>query len=242
MKIALIGYGKMGKEIEQIALLEGHEVICRINQTNADIEFQKLKNADVAIEFSSPSCAYEHILKCFSYQIPVVCGSTGWNAQLEMAKDKCIAENQSFFYASNFSIGVHIFFKANERLAELMQSEANYQVNIEEIHHLQKKDYPSGTAISLVEGIISHSEKKNWVACLEEKNENTDENTIQILSKRKNGIPGTHIVKYKSEIDTIELIHTAHNRKGFAIGALKAASWLMGKKGFFGMDDLIQKK
>lgn len=240
MNIALIGYGKMGKEIEKIAISEGHQIVCRVDEDNADSEFEKLKNADVAIEFSSPQSAYENVLKCFSLHIPVVCGSTGWHEQLEMAKKKCIEENQSFFYASNFSLGVHIMLKASAQLATLMKDRKEYILSIEEIHHLQKKDFPSGTAISIAEAIISNSEKKNWNALMERNSANIEEKTIPIISKRIDGVAGTHKVEYSSEIDSIELIHTAHNRKGFALGALRAASWLLDKKGYFGMDDMIK--
>jgi 4-hydroxy-tetrahydrodipicolinate reductase len=242
MKIALIGYGKMGKEIEKIAISECHQIVCRVDETNIESGFEKLPGADVAIEFSGPVSAYENVLKCFSLRIPVVCGSTGWNAQLELARQKCLKENQSFFYASNFSIGVHIMLKLNEKLADLMKDRYNYTLTIEETHHLQKKDFPSGTAISIAEGIIIHSEKKNWDAQLENPVHNPDKETISILSKREDGVPGTHKVKYTSEIDTIELIHTAHSRKGFAEGAFKAALWIVGKAGFFGMDDMINDK
>lgn len=242
MNIALIGYGKMGKEIEKIAISEGHQIVCKVDEYNADSEFEKLHLADVAIEFSSPQSAYEHVLKCFSLHIPVVCGSTGWNENLEIAINKCRKEDQAFFYASNFSLGVHIMLKASAQLAELMEGRKEYKLSIEEIHHLQKKDFPSGTAISIAEAIIRNSEMENWNAILGNDESNINEKTIPIISKRIEGIPGTHKVLYSSEIDTIELIHTAHNRKGFAIGALRAASWLQGKKGFFGMDDMITTK
>lgn len=240
MKIALLGYGKMGKEVEQIAISEGHTIICKLGKNKSADDIKMLKSADVAIEFSNPDSAYENVLLCFSLNIPVVSGSTGWKENLEHAKAKCINENLSFFYASNFSIGMHTMKKTSELLAALMSNNKDYKLVIEEIHHLEKKDYPSGSAITLAETIINNSEKSEWKVEMDAMPINISEQTIPIISKRENNVPGTHIVKYQSEIDTIELKHTAHNRKGFALGAIRAASWLIGKKGYFEMNDLIQ--
>lgn len=236
MKIALIGYGKMGRAIEEIALLRGHEIIYRIDIDSRDLlKRETLREADMAIEFSTPATAFENISKCFDAGVPLVCGTTGWWDRLEEVKKRCLAENQAFLYTSNFSIGVNIFFEVNKRLAALMTAQSQYEVSLEEIHHAQKKDAPSGTAITLAEGILEAlSRKKTWV------NEPaTEPGQIGIISKRIDPAPGTHIVRYTSEDDDIEIRHTAHSRKGFAGGAVTAASWLQGKKGLFTMKDVL---
>jgi len=236
MKIALIGYGKMGKAIEEIALQRGHEILYRIDiDSRKVLEKQTLSLADVAIEFSTPATAFENINKCFDAGVPLVCGTTGWLEHMEQVRERCFREKQAFLYASNFSIGVNIFFEVNKHLASLMASQDQYEVSMEEIHHTQKKDAPSGTAITLAEGILSAlPRKKKWV------NEITsDPAELGILSKRIDPAPGTHIIRYTSEEDDIEIRHTAHSRKGFAAGAVTAAEWLEGKQGVFTMKDVL---
>ncbi len=236
MKIALIGYGKMGKAIEEIALQKGHEIVLKINDENSnELNTFNLKKADVAIEFTGPESAFENIKRCFETGIPVVCGSTGWLAALEDIKGYCHSMNGTFLYASNFSIGVNLFFELNTFLARLMNDYEDYEVLIKEIHHTQKKDAPSGTAITLAEQIISQlKRKKTWV-----NHGIINGNELEIESKRTDPAPGTHSITYTSFIDDIEIIHTAHNRKGFAIGALKAAEFLVGKKGMYSMKDVL---
>lgn len=236
MKIALIGYGKMGKAIEEIALQKDHEVLYRIDVESMDLlENDQLKKADVAIEFTTPETAYTNIMKCFDTGVPVVCGTTGWLQRLDEVKQRCLAENQTFLYASNFSIGVNLFFEVNKRLAELMEKQPQYEVSLEEIHHTQKKDAPSGTAITLAEQILDQvTRKKKWVNEMSSSPED-----LSILSRRIDPAPGTHIVRYTSGIDDIEIRHTAHSRKGFASGALIAAEWIIGKKGVFSMKDVL---
>ena len=236
MKIALIGYGKMGHAIEEIALQRGHEIVLKVNIDNLeDNTIENLRKADVAIEFSGPESAFDNLHKCLDAGVPVVSGSTGWLAKLDVIKQKCLQLNGSFLYASNYSIGVNIFFAVNDRLAELMAAHAQYEVTIKEIHHTQKLDAPSGTAISLAEQVLTHSKsKKNW------KNEPSDNSSdLFIESERVDPAPGTHHVKYDSEVDTIEIIHTAHNRKGFASGAVLAAEYIAGRKGIFTMKDVL---
>ena len=237
MKIALIGYGKMGKAIEEIAIQSGHEIVLKIDADNFQTEFtaDNIKQADVAIEFTSPHTAVANIKKCFSWGIPVVSGSTGWLENWSEVVDFCKAENGCFLYASNFSIGVNIFFELNKYLARMMADKTGYDISVEEIHHTQKRDAPSGTAITIAEGIIENNkEKTSWV------NEPSNEpHLLSIISKRIDPAPGTHIVKYLSEIDDIEIIHTAHNRKGFATGAVKAAEYIVNKKGIFTMNDVL---
>lgn len=241
MKIALIGYGKMGKAIEEIALRKGHEVILKIDHLQSGA--LDLSSAQVAIEFTSPEAAFGNILKCFDAGIPVVCGTTGWMDKMDEVKKRCIEKNQSFFYASNFSVGVNIFFEVNKKLAELMNDQEQYtDWIIREIHHARKLDSPSGTSISLAEQIIHKIKRlKSW------RNYSSDENKlpvindseIPIFSTREGEVPGTHSVKYISHDDEIEIMHKAFNRKGFASGALLAAEWILGKKGVFGMNDLL---
>lgn len=236
MKIALLGHGKMGKTIEQLALNRGHEMILRVDEHNAGTYSDaELMQADVAIEFSTPRSAVENILRCFRCNVPVVVGTTGWLDRMEEMKNTCAEHGQAFFYASNYSIGVNIFFRLNEQLARMMNGYGEYDVSIEEIHHIHKLDSPSGTGISLANGIIKNLERKtSWT-----ESEKAAPGELPILSKRIGEVPGTHTVQYKSETDTISITHEAHSRKGFAMGAVIAAEWLPGKKGVFGMNDLL---
>lgn len=236
MKIALIGYGKMGHAIEEIALQRGHEIVLKITDENLeDFTKENIQRSDVAIEFTNPHSAVKNILFCLNENVPVVCGTTGWLAQIKTIEEKCKEVNGAFLYASNFSVGVNIFFELNKKLAMLLKPHPSYNVSMEEIHHTQKKDAPSGTAITLAEQIIEISGKKNkWI--------NTDtenENELSIISKRIDEVPGTHSVKYASSVDDIEIIHTAHNRKGFAEGAVLAAEFLKGKKGIYSMKEVL---
>ena len=236
MKIAIIGYGKMGKTIEQLAKSKGHEISLVIDYDNQnDLNTQNLKKVDVAIEFSRPESAFENIKKCLQSGTPVISGTTGWLEKMEGLKSYCKEVNGAFFYASNYSIGVNIFFEINRQLAKMMNNFPDYQVSMEEIHHTQKLDAPSGTAITLAKGILSNIDRKNdWI------NETTSEgNTLAIVSKRIDEVPGTHSISYESPIDTIDIKHTAHSRMGFAEGAVKAAEWIVGKKGNFGMKDML---
>lgn len=236
MKIALLGYGKMGKEIEKISISRGHSVIIKMDEHNAkQTGKEELTQADVAIEFSTPQTAYENICKCFEAGIPVVVGTTGWYEKLVEISKPCNAGGHALFYAANFSIGVNLFFKLNEQLALMMNSQNGYEPSIEEVHHIHKKDAPSGTAITLAEGLLKHSKnKKKWV-----NKDSADPHSLSIISIREDEVPGTHTVKYSSSIDEIEIRHTAHNRQGFALGAVLAAEWIKGKKGIFGMQDLL---
>ena len=236
LKIALVGYGKMGKAIETIALERGHEIVLKLDLNNAaDFTAENLQKADVAIEFTGPGSAYGNIMKCLEYGVPLVCGSTGWLEKMEEVKAYCNKVNGCFLYASNFSIGVNIFFEINKRLAELMKPHAEYNVSMEEIHHTQKRDAPSGTAVSLAEQVIEKLGRKNkWV---NETSANPAE--LAIISKRIDPAPGTHIVSYNSVIDSIDIVHTAHSRTGFATGAVLAAEFVKGKKGIFSMKDVL---
>jgi len=233
MKILLLGYGKMGKAIEKIALERGHEIVGRITETNRNTAPTK---ADVAIEFSQPEGAFENVQFCLDNNIPVICGTTGWldkKTEIEKLTRSC---NGTFFYASNFSIGVNIFFKLNEQLAKMLKGLPQYDVGIDEVHHTEKKDAPSGTAITLAEGIIKHnSNKKRWV-----KKETQNPEDLVITSFRIDQVPGTHLVKYLSPLDDIEIRHIAHSREGFARGAVLVAEWIPGKKGVLGMEDFLQ--
>ncbi len=235
MKIALIGYGKMGKEIEEIAIQRKHEIIYKFDVNDSNFTIDNLKKADIAIEFSTPNSAYQNYMKCFEANIPVVSGTTGWLNHKEELQNYVKANNKSFFYASNFSLGVNIFFKMNEFLAKIMNRYSSYNIDITETHHIQKKDAPSGTAITLAEDIINNIERKNsWI------NEETkDTDKLYINSLRKVNVPGTHTIKYKSDVDIIEITHEAKNRKGFAEGAVLAAEFLIGKKGIYNMNDLL---
>ncbi len=239
MNIALIGYGKMGKEIEQIALSRGHLIVLKVDITNAEsYSTEELKKADVAIEFSIPESAVNNIYKCFDANIPVVVGTTGWLSKLNEVKEKCINQNQTLFYASNYSIGVNLFFKLNEYLAKLMSVYPHYNVSMEEIHHIHKLDAPSGTAISLANQIVEQiKNKEKWV-----NNLTNNKNELEIVSKRIDEVPGTHSITYACNVDEITITHIAHSRKGFALGAVIAAEWLVGKKGIYGMNDLMSYK
>jgi 4-hydroxy-tetrahydrodipicolinate reductase len=239
MNIALIGYGKMGKEIEKSALERGHTIVLKVDINNANtFTIDELKKADVAIEFSTPETAISNIYKCFDAGVPIVVGTTGWLDKLEEVKQKCNDKNQTLFYASNYSIGVNLFFKLNEYLAKLMNAFPNYDVAMEEIHHIHKLDAPSGTAISLANQVIEQIEnKQKWV-----NDKTNDPKELGIISKRIDEVPGTHTVTYSSAVDEISMTHTAHNRSGFALGAVIAAEWLHAskdKKGIFGMNDLM---
>lgn len=236
MRIALIGYGKMSKAIEEIALQRGHEIVLKIDQPNLrDFTKENMIKADAAIEFTSPHSAFENIRTCIECNTPVVSGSTGWVTRLEEMKKICTANNGAFIYASNFSVGVNLFFELNKKLAALMAPHKEYEVLIEETHHTEKKDAPSGTAITLAEQVLEKSsKKKQWVNKL---SDNPDD--LEIISQRIDPAPGTHNIKYSSAIDDIEIIHTAHNRKGFATGAVLAAEFIRGKKGFFTMRDVL---
>jgi 4-hydroxy-tetrahydrodipicolinate reductase len=233
MKILLLGYGKMGKAIEKIAVERGHEIVGRIDESN---RHTIPTNADVAIEFSQPEGAYENVRFCLENNIPVLCGTTGWldkKAEIEILTKSC---NGTFFYASNFSVGVNLFFKLNEQLAKMIKNFNQYDVSIDEVHHTEKKDAPSGTAITLAEGIIkNNSSKRKWV-----KSESKSKEDLVITSFRIDQVPGTHLVKYASPLDDIEIRHTAHSREGFARGAVLVAEWLPSKKGVLGMEDFLQ--
>lgn len=236
MRIALIGYGKMGKAIEEIALQRGHEIVLKINDENLqDFNEANLKKAEVAIEFTGPHSAFENVKQALKWGIPLVCGSTGWLDRWKEIEALRTETQGSFIYASNFSVGVNIFFELNKRLAELMAPHDDYDVQLEEIHHTQKKDAPSGTAITLAEQVLEKiKRKKAWV------NQNSDNpKDLEIVSSRIDPAPGTHKVRYSSAIDDIEIIHTAHNRTGFALGAVLAAEFLPGKKGLFTMKDVL---
>jgi len=236
MKIALIGYGKMGKEIEEIAIQRKHEIIYKFDvNTTDDFTVENLRKADIAIEFSTPNSAYQNYMKCFEADVPVVSGTTGWLSRKGELQDYVEANNKSFFYASNFSLGVNVFFKMNEFLAKIMNRYPNYNIDITETHHIQKKDAPSGTAITLADDIINNIERKNiWI---NEKSKADDK--LYINSLRKVNVPGTHTIKYKSDVDIIEITHEAKSRKGFAEGAVLAAEFLLGKKGAYNMNDLL---
>jgi 4-hydroxy-tetrahydrodipicolinate reductase len=235
MKIALLGYGKMGKEIEAIALNKKHEIVLKIDKDNLhDMTLDALKKADVAIEFSTPHTVLKNIEKCFEAQLPVVVGTTGWYDSFEKIKTLCKEKNGTLFYATNFSIGVNLFFKVNKYLSHLMNTYKDYDVSMEEIHHIHKLDKPSGTAITLAEQIIENIDRKrNWSI------EDKKPETLFIKDVREGEVPGTHIIKYHSAIDDIEIMHKAHNRKGFANGAVVAAEFVKGKKGIFNMSDII---
>jgi 4-hydroxy-tetrahydrodipicolinate reductase len=236
MRIALIGYGKMGKAIESIALAKGHQIVLKIGVENLkEFTIDNLKNVDVAIEFSAPHTAFENVSTLLKAGIPTVCGTTAWLQDLNIAKKICLENNTSFIYASNFSIGVNIFFEINRQLAALMNNQAQYNIALEEIHHTQKLDAPSGTAVTIAEGILQNITRKNkWV---NNKSENNTE--LQIISKRVDPAPGTHSVSYSNAVDTIEIIHTAHSREGFASGALTAAEFIVDKKGVYEMKDVL---
>lgn len=233
MKVALIGYGKMGKTIEKLLPSRGHEVVARFGSEG--IDEAQLKNADVAIEFTRPEAAFDNIATCFRLKVPVVIGTTGWLAKYNEAAELCQSNEAAFLYASNFSLGVNIFFEMNRKLAEIMDSHEQYDVNMEEIHHTEKRDAPSGTAITLAEQIIENmNRKEGWT--LEEVHAPKQ---IHIEAKRIENVSGTHVVNYHSEIDSIEIKHTAHSREGFALGAIMAAEYINGKTGIFTMKDVL---
>ena len=231
MKIALVGYGKMGQIIDQIAQSRGHEVVARLNETPNG---ENLNQPDVVIEFSSPDSAYDNIKFCLEHKIPVVCGTTGWLDRKSEIEEICKREEAAFLYGSNFSLGVNLFFALNEKLAQLIYPfRENYQCQLEEIHHIHKLDAPSGTAISLAQGIIEYSDFEEW------KLDETQGNRLGIRAIRESEVPGTHSVYYRSEVDEIEIKHTSFNRKGFALGAVIAAEWILGKKGNFTMKEVL---
>lgn len=236
MKIALLGYGKMGKTIETLAIQGGHEIVLKIDVANQnDLTLENLKKADVAIEFTRPDAVIDNLLLCFKAGTPVVSGTTGWLDRFEEIQAACHKYQGAFFYASNFSIGVNIFMAVNKYLAQLMNDQPQYRIQVEETHHTQKLDAPSGTAITLAEGILQHLHRKTkWVNEPEQQ-----ANELSIISHRIDQVPGTHVISYSSEVDTIEIKHTAHSRQGFAQGAILAAEWLRGRIGVFGMQDLL---
>lgn len=230
MKIALLGYGKMGKEIERIALERGHEIVLRKTEDN---DFSGLENADVAIDFSIPAAAVENISTCFNHNVPVISGTTGWLENYGQMVELCKEKNGAFLYGSNFSVGVNLFFELNSYLARLMSRVNEYHVSMEEIHHTQKLDAPSGTAISLAEGIFKETDYREWTM------DEAAKHQIHIEAKRIADVPGTHSVYYRSSVDEIEIKHTAFSRQGFALGAVVAAEWIQNKKGIFSMKDVL---
>ena len=230
MKIALLGYGRMGRAIENIAKNRGHEIVAKIDKDQIE---GTLEHANVAINFSIPDAAVNNIFSALSLKIPVVCGTTGWLEDLKKVTDFTTKNDTAFLYASNFSIGVNLFFKLNEQLAKMMNNQSDYKVNIEEIHHIHKLDAPSGTAITLAEGIIENSESSDWSLSADKSDE------IQINAIREGEVPGTHTITYESSIDAISIKHKAHNREGFALGAVVASEWIVGKKGIFKMSDVL---
>ncbi len=236
MRIALIGYGKMGKMIEEVALQRGHQIGLVIDEENREeLSSKNIAGIDAAIEFTSPHSAFENVTMCIDFGLPVISGSTGWNNKLEEAKQYCLKKESAFLHSSNFSVGVNIFFQVNKLLAKLMVEQPGYNVSMKEVHHTQKKDAPSGTAVTLAEQVLEVShKKKSWV---NGRSSNFEE--LSILSERIDPAPGTHFVKYSSAVDDIEIIHTARNRKGFALGAVLAAEFITGKKGVFTMEDVL---
>jgi 4-hydroxy-tetrahydrodipicolinate reductase len=243
MKIAILGYGKMGRIIEKFANDRGHEVVLKINVENTeDLNIENLQKADVAIDFSTPDSALSNIELCFEANVPVVVGTTGWYGHLQEVKNRCSGGNNTLLYASNFSIGVNVFFFVNKVLAKIMNKYPQYEVQVEEIHHTEKLDSPSGTAMTIAEGILSELERKNeWVNELIGSGEEliTKPDQLLIESHRIEDVPGTHTVIYSSEVDDIEFKHKAHSRAGFALGAILAAEWLQDKKGFYNITDMF---
>lgn len=230
MKIGLFGYGKMGKMIEQIAQDRGHSIVAKIDDPSQDVDYSPM---DVAIDFSTPEAAFDNITNCFKNNVPVISGTTGWLDKYSDAIEICEDNKSAFIYASNFSLGVNIFFELNKHLAKMMAGLNQYKVAMEEIHHTQKLDAPSGTAITLAEGIIENTPYENW------KLDESDNKTISIKSVREGMVPGTHSIAYASSVDTIEIKHEAHNREGFALGAVIASEWIQGKTGVFSMKDVL---
>lgn len=230
MNIALLGYGKMGKAIEQVALDRGHQIVLKVDIDYKEYDFS---GVDLAIDFSDPTAAFQNIYKCIENNIPVVSGTTGWLSRYDEIIAFCKLREGAFIYASNFSVGVNLFFNLNEYLSKVMRNVSGYDIAMEEIHHIHKLDAPSGTAITLAESIIEHSDKTKWNL------ENEKESDLYIGVKREGEVPGTHTVTYKSLVDSIEIKHTAFNRGGFALGAVVAAEWLLGKEGIFSMKDVL---
>ncbi len=230
MDIALFGYGKMGKMIERVALKRNHAIVAKIDVDSPEIDFTTI---DVAIDFSMPNAAFNNIKACLEHNIPIISGTTGWLKDHDKAVEICKENNGAFIYSSNYSLGVNIFFELNAHLAKMMWNLTQYSVSLEETHHTQKLDAPSGTAITLAEGIIANTAYENW------KLNGGSEKEIPITAKRMADVPGTHIVSYESPVDNIEIKHTAHNREGFALGAVVAAEWIIGKKGVFSMKDVL---
>jgi 4-hydroxy-tetrahydrodipicolinate reductase len=238
MNIALIGYGKMGKVIERIAVERGHRIVAKINSSNP-LSSIDLSSADMAIEFTRPNLAVPHIEYCLSKQLPIVVGTTAWEEDLDQITELVKEKNGSLLYASNFSIGVNIFFEINKRLAQLMSGQSEYKATLEEIHHLQKIDAPSGTAITLANGILEYNNDYiSWVH-KEEKSPQTSNHQLGVISYRKPDVPGTHTISYHSDIDSITITHEAHNRTGFALGAVVAAEWLYQRKGIYTFNDVL---
>jgi len=231
MKIALLGYGKMGKVIEKVALERGHEIVLRKSSSDT---FDGLDQADVAIDFSVPASAVENITACLQHNIPVICGTTGWLEDYDKMADLCQQNKGAFLYGSNFSLGVNLFFELNRKLAQLMLPHAQYRVSMEEIHHTQKLDAPSGTAISLANDIVELTKLKVWTLNAAQPDE------LAITAKRIEQVPGTHSVFYDSDVDQIEIKHTAHSREGFALGSVIAAEWIIGKTGVFSMKNVLE--
>ncbi|MCK0160166.1 4-hydroxy-tetrahydrodipicolinate reductase [Allomuricauda sp. F6463D] len=230
MKIGLFGYGKMGKMIEQIAQDRGHTIVARVDDSTQNVDYDSI---DVAIDFSTPEAAFDNITNCFKHRVPVISGTTGWLEKFSDAVSICENNKSAFIYASNFSLGVNIFFELNKHLAKMMTGLQEYSVGMEEIHHTQKLDAPSGTAITLAEGVIENTAYTNW------KLDESGDKTIPIKSIREGMVPGTHSISYKSSVDTIEIKHEAHNREGFALGAVIASEWIHGKTGVFSMKDVL---
>ena len=234
MRIALVGYGKMGHIIDELATKKGHEIVARLNESSTA---ENLNSPDVVIEFSNPEVAFNNIKVCLENKIPVICGTTGWLDQKPEIEKIALQNNTAFLYGSNFSLGVNLFFALNEKLANLMKDFPEYNVQLEEIHHTQKKDAPSGTAISIADGIIKNDDRfDSW------KLDETQNKELGIFAIRDNEVPGTHSVYYKSDVDEIEIKHTAFNRNGFAVGAIVAAEWIIGKTGNFTMKDVLFSK
>lgn len=231
MNIALFGYGRMGKMIEQVAIDRNHTIVAKIDIDTEAIDFS---NIDVAIDFSLPAAAFENIEKCIHHNVPIISGTTGWLDKYDAAVALCNKNKGAFIYASNYSLGVNIFFELNNYLAKMMKTLAQYKVSMEEIHHTQKLDEPSGTAITLAEGIIPESKYKGWQL------NKADDDHIAIVAKRIPEVPGTHSITYASAVDSIDIKHTAHNREGFALGAVIAAEWILGKTGVFSMKDVLE--
>lgn len=230
MRIALFGYGKMGKMIEQLANNRGHQIAAKVDLDATAIDYE---NIDVAIDFSTPDAAYENITDCFKNGVPVISGTTGWLSKFEDAISICKDNQGAFIYASNFSLGVNLFFELNKKLAQMMHGVTDYSIKMEEIHHMQKLDAPSGTAITLAEGILENSNYMEW------KLDTEGDAILPIHSIREGQVPGTHTVQYNSSVDSIEIKHTAHGREGFALGAIVAAEWLVGKQGVYSMKDVL---